>query len=194
MKRLLAAACLLALPVTAGADVLLPGYIETGAYGSAVVRVSQLGKSETGTFLGGGGGFLFDRQFMVGAELMVLVDDLPYRTKAGEDRYIEYTTGDLRVGYVFWPDAIVHPALSGQAGLGWIKLRNPDKGPNESDPDADTVFQLQPALHLILNLTRTARISISGGYRWVSGIDTEDFVDQDAEGAYGDFAVSFGAF
>lgn len=194
MKRLFAALIVLALPAAAGAGTLLPGYIETGGYGSAGARYTQLGNGEDGLFLGGGGGFIFDRRVTLGAELMVLVDDLPYTTLAGEDRFIEYTTANLRVGYLFWPDAIVHPALSFETGLGFIRLRNPQKATDERDPDADTVFQTQPALHLIVNLTRTTRLSLSGGYRWVSGIDTENFVDQDAEGAYADLAVGFGAF
>jgi hypothetical protein len=194
MKRMIAVLLLLALPGVSSAGMLFPNHIETGGYGGVGARYSQLGDGEDGIFLGGGGGFVFNRQVTIGAELMVLVDDLPYTNLAGEDRFIEYTTANLRFGYVFWPGVIVHPALSFETGLGWMRLRNPQKTVDERDPDADSTFQMQPAAHIILNLTRTTRLSISGGYRWVSGIDTEDIADQDAEGAFADVAFSFGAF
>jgi len=192
--RLIAVTFLLCLPHMAGAGELFPGYIQTGGYGTASVTVSQLGRSERGTLLGAGGGFLFNRNFSIGAHAALLVDDIEYRTQAGEDRFIEFTTASLRMAYAFWPRAIVHPAVSLDAGLGWIRLRNPDKAAGEQDPDADTVYQVQPMIHAVLNLTRSTRISLAAGYRWVSGVNTEDFHDKDADGALGQLAVSFGAF
>ena len=123
-----------------------------------------------------------------------MMDDIPYTTLAGDDRFIEYTIANLRIGYIFWPDTMIHPALSMGGGLGWIKLRNPNKAVNEVDPDADTVFQAEPMGHLILNLTKSSRMSLSGGYRWVSGVSIEDFQNQDAEGLFAELAVSFGSF
>jgi hypothetical protein len=191
---LIVALILLALPAAAGAGTLFPGYIETGGYGSVTATFSELGDGESGFFLGAGGGLVLNRHMTVGLDVAVLVDDLPYTTLAGDDRFIEYTITNLRVGYVFWPEVMIHPALSMGGGLGWIKLRNPNKAVDERDPDADTVFQAQPMGHLILNLTKSTRLGLSVGYRWVSGVSTEDFRDQDAEGLLGEVAINFGSF
>jgi hypothetical protein len=194
MKRLTLALVVLLIPVSALGGTLFPGYIELGGYGHATGTITQLGNGEAGFFLGGGGGLILNRTFLVGADLGVLMNDIEYRTIDGEDRFIEYTLANLNLSYLFWPDALVHPALSMRGGIGWLRLRNPDKAVDERDPDADTTFQFQPAAHVILNLTRTTRLMVSGGYRWVAGINTEDFVDQDAEGAFGSVAFLFGAF
>jgi hypothetical protein len=194
MKRLIVVLMLLALPATAGAGTLFPGYIETGGYGSLTAKLSELGDGESGFFLGAAGGLVLERRVTVGVDIAFLMDDLPYTTLAGDDRFIEYTITNLRVGYVFRPEVMIHPALSMGAGLGWIKLRNPEKAIDERDPDSDTVFQAQPMGHLILNLTKSTRLSLAIGYRWVSGISTEDFQDQDAEGLFGELAVSLGSF
>lgn len=192
--RLIALLLVLGLPNSARAGELFPGYIETGGYGTAAVTISQLGRGGTGTLLGAGGGFMFNDHFSIGAQVDLLVDDLEYTTLAGDDRFIEYTTANLRMAYTLWPHAIVHPMLSLETGLGWIRLRNPDKQLDENDPDADTVYQVQPMVHGVLNLTRSTRLSLAVGYRWVSGVNTEDFLDKDADGALGQIAVSFGAY
>lgn len=194
MKRMILALVILMVPAVAMGGTLFPGYIETGGYGTATAEFTQLGSGDMGFLLGAGGGLVLNRQFLVGADLKFLTNDIEYRTLAGEDRFIEYTLANLNFAWVFWPDALVHPALSLSGGMGWLRLRNPDKDVNESDPDADTTFQTEPALHVILNLTNSTRLTVSGGYRWVSGINTENFVDQDAEGAFGRISFVFGAF
>lgn len=194
MKRLIAALILLALPATAAAGTLFPDYIETGGYGSFAAKISELGDGDSGFFLGGAGGLILNHHMTVGVDVAFLMDDIPYTTLAGDDRFIEYTIANLRIGYIFWPDTMIHAALSMGGGLGWIKLRNPNKAVNEVDPDADTVFQAEPMGHLILNLTKSSRMSLSGGYRWVSGVSIEDFQNQDAEGLFAELAVSFGSF
>jgi hypothetical protein len=195
MKRMILALMIASLLTgSASGGVLFPGYIETGGYGTATARISQLGNGEDGVFLGAGGGFIFNRQLMIGADVSFLASDLPYETLAGEDRNIEYALVSLTFTYVFWPDVMIHPGLSFGGGMGWLRLRNPNRQPDENDPSADTLFHGQPAVHVYLNLTRNTRLSISGGYRWVTGVDTEDFIDQDAEGAFVEIAFSFGAF
>lgn len=181
-------------PGAARADTLFPGYIETTGYLSANLRLTHIGDHETGTFLGGGAGVLLDRRVMIGGDLSFLADDLPYVTADGEDRFIEYTSLYLRMGYIFFPEVIVHPVFTVDTGMGWIRLRNPDRAVDELDPDSDTIFQVQPVLHLMVNLTRNARLSVGGGFRWVSGVDTGEFRDADAEGMFGELMVSFGGF
>jgi len=56
------------------------------------------------------------------------------------------------------------------------------------------VFQGWPSASVILNITQSMRLNVSGGYRWVTGINTEGFVDQDAEGGFAEIALMFGAF
>jgi hypothetical protein len=194
MKRLIVALILLAMPATAAAGTLFPEYIETGGYGSLTAKLSELGDGDSGFFLGAAGGLLLNQQLTVGVDVAFLMGDIPYTTLAGEDRFIEYTIANLRIGYIFRPEVMIHPALSMGGGLGWIKLRNPNKAIDERDPDADTVFQTEPMGHLILNLTKSSRLSLSAGYRWISGINTEDFRNQDAEGFIGELAISFGGF
>lgn len=194
MKRLTAILLLMMCPSLAGAGELFPGHIQTGGYGEVSGSVTQLGRSESGVFLGGGGGLIINDDFTIGVHANLLVNDIEYETLAGEDWFIEYKTVDLRFAWILLPQSVVHVSLSVQGGLGWLRLRDPDRQPDERNPDSDTVFQTQPMAHIILNLTRTTRLSLGGGYRWVSGINTDDIQDQDAEGATAQLAVSFGAF
>ena len=188
------AVILLALPVVAGAGALFPGYVEVGGYGEAGVKYSQLGENDNGYFLGGGGGLVLDGHVIVGADFAKLMDDIEYTLPTGELRFIEYSMLNLRLGYVFAPENTIHFALAVDSGLGWIKLRNPNKATNERDPDADTVFQVQPLGEVLLNLTKSSRLSLAAGYRWVSGVNTDDISNEDATGAYVELGVSFGAF
>ena len=72
MKRMILALVLLATPVAADAGTLFPGYIEVGGYGAAIAEFSQLGDDDMGFFIGGEGGLVLNRQFLVGADLSIL--------------------------------------------------------------------------------------------------------------------------
>jgi len=194
MKQLILALALVLAPAMATAGTLFPGYVETGGYGRTTAEFSQLGDDDMGFFLGAGGGVILGRQFMVGADLSLLANDIEYTTIGGEARFIEYTKAHLSFAWSPWGDMLVHPAVSVSAGMGWLTLRNPDKAPNEEDPDADTTFEGVPAVHVILNLTRSTRVTVSGGYRWVTGVNTAGFIDKDAEGAFATVGFVFGAF
>ena len=194
MKRMILALAILVTPGVAFGGTLFPGYIESGGYGAASAEFTQLGDGEMGFFLGGGGGLVLNGQFLVGADLSILANDIEYRTGDGDDRFIEFTKANLNFSWVLWPEVIVHPALTLSGGMGWLRLRNPNKAIDETDPDADTVFQAQPMVHLVLNLTSSTRVAVSGGYRWVGGVNTEGFRDQDAEGAFTTISFVFGAF
>jgi hypothetical protein len=194
MKRMILALAIVLCPGAALGGTLLPGYIETGGYGTVSTEFTQLGDGETGFFLGGGGGLILNRRFLIGADLALLANDIEYQTVDGDDRFIELTKANLNFTWIFWPDALVHPAATLSGGMGWLRLRNPDKGVDETDPDADTIFQVEPTAHLILNVTSSTRLSLSGGYRWVSGVNTGGFIDGDAEGGFVTISFVFGAF
>ena len=194
MKRMILALAILMIPGVAMGGTLFPGYIETGGYGAATAEFTQLGNGDMGFFLGGGGGLILNGRFMVGADLSFLANDIEYGPVDGETRFIELVKTNLNFTWPFWQDALVHPALTLSGGMGWLRLRNPTRGIDERDPDADTIFQAQPMAHVILNVTNSTRLSLSGGYRWVTGVDTPGFIDQDAEGAFAMISFVFGAF
>ena len=194
MKRTVLAAIFLAmlLATTARAGSLFPGHIESGGFLAPVVKGSEF-HDDTEVFLGGRGGWILDHKLVLGAGIYTMVSDVIAQNTEGLDRVVKFTYGGLELEYVFFNNSVVHPTISVLTGLGGIKLRDPVAG-SEEDPDSDSVFVLEPGLHLVLNLTDFARFTMGGGYRYVSGVDLAVFSNADAEGAFGMVTLKLGMF
>ncbi len=183
---------LMTLPTSGWAGSLFPGHIESGGFVAPLTLIGEFhGSNEV--FLGGRGGWILDHNLVLGAGLYTMVSDVIVKNLEDLDRVVKFTYGGMELEYVFFTESVVHPTLSALVGLGGIKLRDPVEG-SEEDPDSDSVFVFQPALHLVLNLTDFARLTVGGGYRYVSGVDLPVLSNEDATGAFGMVTLKLGMF
>jgi len=180
------------LPSEATAAALFSGPIETGGFGAFAVRGAELGE-ETEGFLGGRGGWIFNHSFAVGGGAYMLFTTVPFDTDEGERR-IKLTQINLEFEYIFASEAVLHPTLALNAGLGRLKLSDPNRGVDDRDPDPDTVTLVEPMVRLVVNVTESVRVGFGAGYRWISGVDLEEFDDADGEGYVFEMSTMVGKF
>jgi len=194
MNRAVFFLCLFAVlvPGSAQAGSIFSGHVDTSGYIEPVYKASEfLGTKES--FLGARGGVVFDHKLMLGASIYTLVSDVPIVTREDSTRIVKFTYGGLEMEYTFWTDSVVHPTLSTLIGIGGIKYRNPVIG-SFYDPDSDTVFVAEPLLSVELNLTDFSRLTLGGGYRWVSGVDLVELSNSAVEGWVINVGLKLGAF
>lgn len=102
-------------------------------------------------------------------------------TNTGQD--IELKGNDLFLGYTFQSDRIVHPIVYLQTGSGRLEVE---------DVGSDRVFVAQPSLGVELNIARFFRLSLDGGYRFMSGNDLPEINNNDLTGPVMNVRLKFG--
>ena len=144
--------------------------------GAALLKVSQLAGADR-VFLGGLAGFVFADRFLLGGGGMALTENVELPGS-------ESSTGfDLGMGYggVFlksWTD-LPHD-LTGEAsllfGFGHAEVRDRLAG---QEVGSDNFLALEPEISIFFNPFREVHIGLSGGYRFVSGMEDLPRVTQE---------------
>jgi hypothetical protein len=165
-------------------------------YGGIYTKYSKIGEANS-CLVGGRGGLIVNDSFVLGLAGIGLV----HPTDRGELTDSEYTgtmdTVDFGYGgflfeYYFNPkDLIVFSAGSLIGGGGLSFHENEDSG---NDEGSDKFFVIEPELNVFVNVTRFCRIGIGVSYRFVSGINTDEFSDKDFRGAGATVMAQFGWF
>lgn len=60
--------------------------------------------------------------------------------------------------------------------------------------ESDAFFIVEPAVNVIVNLTKHARLGGGASYRYVEGVDAHGFTDRSADGLSAQLFVKFGSF
>ena len=184
MKRLLTLAALRALasPAPAPERTLISQGFESGGFGAAVVKFSQV-DGEFALFVGGRGGWIINHTFVVGGGGYGLTNDIDTNDDGVRDLELGY--GGLELEYVNSSDELIHFTaylLIGGGGLSGTAV-------NE-----EAVFVLEPALNGELNVTDYFRFHAGAGFRWVSGVDSPGVDGSDLSAFYAQVTLKFGTF
>ena len=160
---------------------------ENTLFNNSGIRLSGLWGGSTNGFvkfqndfsLNNGGYFLFEinDDFLIGWSGYGSGTDLEDGTRANIDGR------DLMLGYTFDSDKAIHPAVYLKAGTGTLEIE---------DNIDDNISVIEPSIGVELNVFRFMRIGIDGGYRFVNGVDTENFSDQDFSSAFIGLRLKFG--
>ena len=152
----------------------------SGIWGGTATSVTKFEK-DYAVYSGGYGGLEFGRSLLVGWGWFKAVNDIDLTTLANHRFNMKYN--GLMLGYAFLSHKVVHPTLMVLAGKGKVNLANEAK---------DKVFVVQPSLGLELNVLKWFRISLEGGYRFVSDTDLNGISDKDLSAAFGEVKFKFG--
>ncbi|MEM6397680.1 MAG: hypothetical protein AAF741_15130 [Bacteroidota bacterium] len=160
-----------------------------GGFGSPILEV---GVSDGITNMFGGGGGLVFRNFFFGLYGLGSTDALGELVDEGEITNIDLAHGGLWFGITPLSYNAVHPYISVRAGWGAIDINfdNPD-----TDFNSDQIFAVTPEVGAELNLTRWMRLSGALGYRYISGVNDDNPLEESSlRGLTANITLRFGWF
>jgi len=160
---------------------------ETTLFNNSGIRLSGLWGGSTNGFvkfqndfsLNNGGYFLFEfnENFLIGWSGYGSGTDLPNGTRVGIDGR------DLMLGYTFDSNKAIHPTVYLKAGTGKLEI---------DEHVDDNISVIEPSIGVELNIFRFMRLGIDGGYRFVNGVNTVGYSDQDFSSAFIGLRLKFG--
>lgn len=212
MKRLLIVlfAFILTAPLTAQEqETLFGSNADHGGFGGVSLRMTSIQGTDA-LLVGGYGGWLIDHRLMLGAGGYGLVTDVRARPIAqelysfyNEPLYLQFGYGGFILEYIIMPDKLIHFNVQALVGAGGVSYReNWFDGHNDDWMDdghrhggTDAVFVFEPAAHVEVNVTSWFRIAAGASYRYVSGLDELQGVENDdLRNVTGNMTFKFGAF
>lgn len=144
--------------------------------------------------MGGGGAVLINRSLFLGGYGMGITNDIePSSANYSSDYIFDFGHGGFWVGYIFQPTHPLHLNFSTQIGWGGINLQQQDNY-NDNTLEADQVFVLTPALQIEMNVTQFFRIAAGANYRFVTGVEMEDYNSTDFSSPGAFLSFTFGGF
>ena len=186
MKKLMTILFLLMISFSAFSqeeETLLSGNFTSGGFGGPVVKFTEINK-EFGLMVGGYGGWLINHQFMIGGGGYGLTKGL---TSPLDSTEVNFGYGGFMLEYAHNPSRLYHftgSLLIGSGGLGTEKMNR----------DRNVFFVLEPTLSMEVNVTNYFHIAGGVSYRYVSGIDSFGFSDDDFSNAAITLTFKFGKF
>ncbi|WP_118828364.1 hypothetical protein [Salinibacter ruber] len=187
-------------------DETLFGSVQSsGGYGAPTVALTTL-NGETAAMVGGQGGWVLNRRFVVGGALRGIVPrpDVTLQgrsSSAPESAQVQLGYAGLLLEYIGASSNLLHYGGTLVVGGGNVELVGDQgfrAGPSVSDDSVErsAVFAAEVGARAELNVTRFFRIGLSGGYRLVSGAALEKAAvsDGDLSAPYGQLSLRFGSF
>jgi len=165
----------------------------SGGFGGPFFGYSQI-ENHTG-FGGGGGGAVIINDFFFGG--FGQGDTYGQHKVAGLNYDLSLGQGGFWLGYVWPSKRLVHGFGSFKLGFGEAQLdRNQLEGEPVGGSDyEDKVLSMTPELGVEINIAHWVRLAVTGGYRWVNGIDKLPYyIDSDFRSPVLGMTLRFGNF
>lgn len=102
----------------------------------------------------------------------------------GLDTPVSFKYGGLMLGFTPQSRKVLHPRITLLTGRGRATFTD--------DGDSDRVFVFQPSAGLELNVFRWFRVGAEGGYRIVSGVDSNLLTNKDLSRPFAQVDLRFG--
>ena len=153
----------------AQADSLFSSGSISSVFGGPLVKYTKINNKDA-LILGARGGWSFNSIFTIGGGAYGLVNDIPINAAQPDTNFINLGYGGIVVEYVGMSDNVIHWQVGGLIGTGAVSTRNG----NETGKN-DIIFVLEPGADAVLNITSTIRLSAGISYRFVSGVDSDNF-------------------
>lgn len=174
-------------------ETLVRDLESSGGYGALTVAVTPI-DGEARTIVGGQGGWILNRHFVIGGAGRGLAEP-PNKRFNDRSAELQMGYGGLLLEYIGAPSELVHYGVGTVIGGGSAQLTPEDFDPQDDDSfDETALFVTEGGARLELNVTTYFRIGVTGGYRLVSGSDLQGVSDPDLSGPYGELSLRFGSF
>lgn len=178
-------------------ETLISGNIATGAFGGPVLMYSRV-LDRDALFVGGKGGLIANRSFVLGAAGFGMVSRVlapEGAPEGGENLKLDFGYGGLWLEYILLPDKLVHASIGALIGGGGLSYRRIRRGPLESRiVEDDIVFVAEPSASLELNILPSLKAALGVGYRYVGSVDVSGLRREDLRGLTGSLTLKFGRF
>lgn len=198
MRHVLMALAMLWVPAAGVAQetqTLLGGDIRHGGFAGPVVKFTEI-DGEFGVLVGGRGGWIINDSFVIGAGGYGLANEDQfddYVDVRGDAQRLVMGYGGLELEYISRPNEVAHVSLAVLIGAGGT-LWDPIRSPHDVDEDVDAFFITEPALNVLLNVTKHFRIGFGGSYRFVDDVELPGLRADDISGPAGVLTFKFGGF
>jgi hypothetical protein len=172
-------------------ETLVGDKVTHGGFGGPVLRFSRF-NGQTGFMMGGHGGWIINRRFVIGGAAYGLLGDgigVPYTPPAGGNAYLTFGYGGIELQYFERPLKLVHFTFSALIGGGGADYR---QGGGSQLTSTSAVFVVEPGAGVALNVSKKIRLSATGSYRFVSGASLSGLGDEDLSGPALSLSLDFG--
>lgn len=163
----------------------------TGAFGGMIVETGSI-NGEIGADVGWGGALVMSPVFIGGYGMGTKypLHSIPEGNPYAGDYDIKFGHGGLWLGVAPRSEKLIH--FYGSAKIGWGKIRlRQDK----ENIFSDHHFVLTPELGFEVNLTQHLKMTFTGGYRWVNGVNRlPELTDDDFSSPIGTLTFRMGGF
>ncbi|MFT4736177.1 MAG: hypothetical protein ACI8QD_001681 [Cyclobacteriaceae bacterium] len=170
-------------------------------FGGADLRITDL-KSQRTILMGGYGGVLINRNYMLGVAAYGLLSSpsfdgvLPDQTIKELNLYGGYA--GVLIGGTLFTKELIHLSLPVMFGAGQLQVSDQSFFTSSSDTEftieQSAFFVIEPSALLEFNLTRTFRLGVGASYRWTEGLDLTNVADDELMGWSGSISLKFGRF
>lgn len=172
-------------------ETLFSNIRHVGGFGGPMIEISQI-NGETIADVGGGGALILNNFFFGGYGMGTNAPNISIDQDVFD---INFRHGGLWFGYTYKPQKLVH--LYSSFRLGWGQANLID-GAGEKQY-ADNILALSPEVGIEINLTSWIRVGLTGGYRFVDGINSleeasQDLTDDSFSSPFGNITFRFGGF
>ena len=163
--------------------------VENGGYGGPAVRFTQI-NGDFAVLSGGQGGWIINHRFVLGGGGYGLAN--PGQVTEGDatgdpvSGELEMGYGGGMVGFIIASDALVHASVELLIGAGGMSTNKHVKD--------DVFFVMEPAAHVMLNITDFFRMGAGVSYRYMHGATFGGLEDGDLDGASWGLVFKFGSF
>lgn len=182
-----------ALPALLSAQdqTLLGKGITSGGMGGPVVKVSSVAGTAS-LFVGGRGGWVINRKFVLGGGGYGLSNENIRATDLGDGRArLSMGYGGLELGYMHDVSRLVHWSTHLLIGAGNVSWEPPAAS---SDDEEARFFVAEPELQMVMNVTKFLRVGAGASYRIVTGPGLREVSGKDLSGVAGVLVFKFGGF
>ncbi len=171
------------------------GKISQGGFGGPVVKFTHI-HNTLGVLVGGHGGWIVNHTFVIGGGGYGLVNNIrTVKVISGEEQLLTFGYGGLELHYINQSNNLVHYTVSillGGGGVGYRSALNDYEW--DWDRESNAFFVFEPGVRVMLNVTNFFRIGAGASYRVISGVDMDNFKNNDFSGPSTELVFKFGKF
>lgn len=189
--------------VSAGDAVqtLIPsGEYESGGFGALVVKAGPFNNT-TGIAMGGRGGWVLNRTFVIGGGGYGFTDGIHFNQPSA-DTGTAFGYGGLEFEYLINSNRLLHFTVMTLIGAGGFSVYRRDYiGSVENRTNhlySAACFVFEPAGNIEVNILRWLHLQLGVGYRFVTGIDAivgnTHYTNSSASGFFGQGTIKFGPY
>jgi len=171
-------------------ETLLSNPITIGAYGAFTMKFDQV-YDNFAYLLGGRGGLVFNRAFVIGGAGYGLTNDILVDVQLPSGQYyMDFGYGGFFMEYILASRKLAHLSINALIGGGNIQLHD------EFDyfEYEDDFFVFEPGAELELNFSPHFRIGAGGSYRYIAGANLAGINSRDLSGPSINLNFKFGHY